>query len=553
MVSMKKLLLIGFFCFFNLVARAEIQVQVDPSQISIDESFKLILTQDNLQNGGIPDLTPLQHEFLILGTERRMNYSIINGQTQSSSEWTITLKAQKEGILTIPAIKMGREYTAPTTINVSAASITRPQSTSTDSNQQQSIYLTTSVNQKNPYVNQQIIYKVTLYNSKHLLDADYQGPQVENALLIPLGQEKRYQTQKNNINYLVEEQNYAIFPQKSGPLKIKSPVFTALIYDFNPERVKAQDKTISLDVQPIPKEFSGKTWLPAKEVKFAENYENSESTITQGNTLIRTVTLEGTGVPAQLLPALTFSEIDGVNVYPEKGKDKNQVIQGELIGRTEIKITYLFNKSGKITIPELKLPWFNTQTGKEEIATLPPKVIDVKASTTMPASGSNQPAITNNQNELQAMSQVNESNSASQFNWAWIVAALFAFAWFVTLILWGQQKRHKVSEKGRYKTTLNELHKACVQANPQRARDALLKWAGFYWPDAPILNLTDLTRVSTNTAFKKQVQILSQILYKSDEKILWRGDELWRTIQQMKKNNTHKKENKTDLPPINPS
>lgn len=63
-------------------------------------------------------------------------------------------------------------------------------------------------------MNQQIIYKVTLYNSKHLLDADYQGPQVENALLIPLGQEKRYQTQKNNINYLVEEQNYAIFPQK---------------------------------------------------------------------------------------------------------------------------------------------------------------------------------------------------------------------------------------------------------------------------------------------------------------------------------------------------
>lgn len=92
----EKLLLIGFFCFFNLVAHAEIQVQVDPSQVSMDESFKLILTQDNLQNGGVPDLTPLQNEFVILGTERRMNYSIINGQTQSSSEWTITLKAQKK-------------------------------------------------------------------------------------------------------------------------------------------------------------------------------------------------------------------------------------------------------------------------------------------------------------------------------------------------------------------------------------------------------------------------------------------------------------------------
>lgn len=550
---MKKLLIIGFFCFFNLVAHAEIQVQVDPSQVSIDQSFRLILTQDNLQNGGIPDLTPLQNEFVILGTERRMNYSIINGQTQSSSEWTITLKAQKEGKLTIPAIKIGREYTAPTTIDVSAASVPSPQSTTTDSNQQQSIYLTTSVNQKNPYVNQQIIYKVTLYNSKHLLDADYQGPQVENALLIPLGQEKRYQTQKNNINYLVEEQNYAIFPQKSGPLKIKSPVFTALIYDFNPERVKAEDKTINLEVQPIPKEFSGKTWLPAKEVKFTEHYENSEPTITQGNTLIRTVTLEGNGVPAQLLPTLTFSEIDGVNIYPEKGKDKNQVIQGELIGRTEIKITYLFNKSGKITIPELKLPWFNTETGKEEIATLPSKVINVTASATMPVSSSNQPTLANNQNELQPTAQIKESNATNQFNWAWIVAALFAVAWFITLILWRRQKHHRPAEKDRYKTTLNELHKSCMQANPQKARDALLKWASLYWPDAPILNLTDLTRLSTNAGFKKQVQILSQILYKSHEKILWRGDELWDSVQQMKKNNMHKKENKTDLPPINPS
>ncbi|WP_115707585.1 BatD family protein [Legionella sainthelensi] len=550
---MKKLLLIGFFCFFNLVAHAEIQVQVDPSQVSIDESFKLILTQDNLQNGGVPDLTPLQNEFVILGTERRMNYSIINGQTQSSSEWTITLKAQKEGKLTIPAIKIGREYTAPTTINVSAASVSTPQSTATDSNQQQSIYLTTSANQKKPYVNQQIIYKVTLYNSKHLLDADYQGPQVENALLIPLGQEKRYQTQKNNINYLVEEQNYAIFPQKSGPLKIKSPVFTALIYDFNPERVKAEDKAINLEVQPIPKEFSGKTWLPAKEVKFTEHYETQESTITQGNTLVRTVTLEGNGVPAQLLPTLTLSEIDGVNIYPEKGKDKNQVIQGELIGRTEMKITYLFNKSGKITIPELKLPWFNTETGKEEIAILPSKVIDVTASATMPVSSSNQLTPANNQNELQPTAQINESNAKNQFNWAWIVAAFFAFAWLVTLILWGRQKHHKPSEKDQYKKALNELHKSCMQANPQQARDALLKWARLHWPDASILNLTDLTRRSTHAAFKKQVQILSQILYKSHEKILWRGDELWDSIQYMKKNNKQKKENKTDLPPINPS
>ncbi|CAM3031112.1 KQDN repeat-containing protein [Legionella steigerwaltii] len=550
---MKKLIIIGFFYLFSAFVYAEVQVQVDPSQISIDDSFRLILTQDNLQNGGIPDLTPLQKDFMILGTERRMNYSIINGQTQSSSEWTVTLKPQKEGKLTIPAIKIGREYSKPLTIDVTTGTTSpnTPSDTSTSSQKNQALYLTTQVDKKNPYVNQQIIYKVTLYNSKHLLDADYQAPQVENALLVPLGENKRSQIQKNGVPYLVEEQNYAIFPQKSGPLKIKSPVFTALIYDFNPERVQAKDKTMSIDVQPIPKGYSSKIWLPAKGVKLFEQYENSDQTITQGNTLIRNVIIEGVGVPAQLLPTLNFADADGVSVYPEKGKDKNRITQGELIGRTEIKVTYLFNKAGKTTIPELKLPWFNTETGKEEIATLPAKTLEVTPSNTVPAASTSQPAVSKNQNTVKPIQTKSESPS-TQFNWAWAVAALFALAWLITLILWAWQRGNKNTGKGRYKTVLNELHKSCTQGNPQRARDALLKWASLHWPDAPILNLTDLTRLTADASFKKQVQLLSQILYKNKEKTLWRGDELWRSIQQIKKNNAGKKENNNDLPPINP-
>ncbi|WP_454784908.1 BatD family protein [Legionella sp. WA2024007413] len=547
---MKKIIIIGFFCLFSALVNAEVQVQVDPSQISIDDSFRLILTQDDLQNGGIPDLTPLQKNFMIVGTERRMNYSIINGQAQSSSEWTITLKPQKEGKLTIPAIRIGKDYTKPMTIEVTTGSASQntPRDDSAGHNNQ-NLYLTTEVDHKKPYLNQQIIYKVTLYNSKHLLDANYQGPQVENALLIPLGEEKRSQIQKNNVTYLVEEQNYAIFPQKSGTLKIKSPVFTALIYDFNPERVKAQDKTIAIDVQPIPKEFSGKTWLPAKQVKLMEQYENAEKTIAQGNTLIRTVTLEGVGIPAQLLPSLNFPETDGVNVYPEKGNDKNRVTYGELIGRTEIKVTYLFNKAGKITIPELKLPWFNTETGKEEIATLPAKTFEVTPSNT---TNITQPLIPKNQPVTQSTKTVSESiTSSTKFNWAWIVAALFGLAWLVTLALWGWQRRHKNTGSGQYKTALNNLHKACRQANPQKARDALLKWANLYWPDAPILNLTDLTRLTTDATFRKQVQILSQVLYKNKEKTLWRGEELWRSVEQLKKHNRNKKEPEDALPPMN--
>lgn len=552
---MKKIILIGLFYLFCASIYADVHVQLDPSQISIDDSFNLVITQDSLQNGVIPDLTPLQKNFVILGTERRMNYSIINGQAQSSSEWTVTLKPNKEGKLTIPAIKIGNESTQPTVIEVTASTTAHKTSQSnSDNTPNQNLYLTAEINKNNPYVNQQITYKVTLYNSKQLLNANYQGPQVENALLFPLGEEKRYQIQKNDVTYLVEEQNYAIFPQKSGPLKIKSPVFSALVYDFNPERVTAQDKTIKINVQPIPKEYSGKIWLPAKKVKLMEEYENSNQKIEQGNTLVRTVILEGVGIPAQLLPSLNFAEPDGINVYPEKTKNKNRITFGELVGRTEIKVTYLFNKAGKITIPELKLPWFNTESGKEEITTLPAKTFEVTpAVNAAPSVNASTLQAIKSENKTQSSHEMKESPTTVKWDWAWAVAALFAAGWIITLFLWGWQKRSKHSGKTSYKTALNDLRQACIQSNPQRTRDALICWARLYWPDASILNLTDITRLATDSSFKKQVQILSQVLYKNKERILWRGDELWRSVQHMKKNNTMKPHFEDVLPPMNPT
>lgn len=549
----KNLCIIMFFCCYSLLAKAAVQVQVDPREVSLDEAFRLILTQDQIQNGGMPDLTPLQKEFSILGTERRFNYSSINGQTESSSEWTVTLKAQKSGELTIPVIKIGQEQTTPVTINVTENKAATSSATPQDSdsqNQQQGIFLKGEVDNKNPYVNQQIIYKVTLSNSKRLLDADYQGPQIENALLIPLGEEKHYKTQKNNVTYLVEEQDYAIFPQKSGTLTIKSPIFTALIYGFNPEHVKVQDKNLELKVQPIPKEYTGKEWLPAKEVTLKEQYETTNQKINQGNTLVRTITLEAIGIPAQLLPILNFSDQKGFNVYPEKANNKNQLTQGVLIGRSEVKVTYLFNKAGKITIPELKLHWFNTQTGKEEIATLAPRSMEVIPS---PTQNQFQTPISKQENASEIKKLI-PSPLPMTINWAWITASFFAFAWIVTLALWLRQKKTKQvnNHTNSQKSTLNTLHQACTNANPQEARDALLLWARLHWPDASIMNLKDLIRLTNGNSFKQQVEILSEVLYKKTDNSLWQGDELWLSVQNIKKNTFKKKRKRNDLPPSNP-
>jgi hypothetical protein len=547
MVSMNKLIISAFFCLFSVLAQAEVQLQIESTEVSRDEPFQISLIQNNPQVGvSIPDLTLLRKDFFILGTTRSLNYSIIDGKTQSSSTWAITLKALKSGTFTIPSIKIGKEQTKPLTITVTdSAKPNTSLSNSAPDTPQEDIFLTTHANENKPYVNQQIIYKVSLYNSKQLLDASYQGPKVDNALLIPLGSEKRYQTQKNGLQYLVEEQSYAIFPQKSGSLKITSPVFTALVYSFEPQRIKATDKPITLEVQPIPKDYTGTQWLPAKQIRLIEKYEHKEHMLTQGNTLVRRIRLEGVGIPAQLLPTLNFAQTDSFSVYTEKGKEKNQIIQGELVSSAEIKVTYLFNKSGTITLPELKLPWFNTTKGKEETATLASKNLEItpSVSKSLPSKA-----------ELSISKTHSYDLPQKQNYWAWILASFFALAWLITLSLWGWQKRSRtLTNKGAYKKALDELHRACIQNKaPKEARDALLKWARLHWPDAPLLTLNELTQLINSEQLKKQIHILSQALYQNSQQNSWQGDELWHNVQTYKRSSVTRNKKTEVLPPINP-
>ena len=550
---MNKLILGLVLSLFSLVTRAELQVQIEPNPVSINDSFQMTLTQDDSKGTGVPDLSGLQKNFLILGTERHVSYSIINGQSTSSNQWIITLKALKAGIITIPAIKMGTEQSKEMTINVDAG---EQQQQTAPGSKQQDLMLKTEVNVEKPYVNQQIVYTVKLYNSKRLLDAEYQAPQVENGLVIPLGEAKRYQALENNTTYVVEEQKYAIYPQKSGTLKINSPSFTALVFDGNPQRVKVQDKEITLQVRPIPQQYQGKMWLPAEQVKLSEQYENANQTMNQGSTLIRTVTLEGVAVPAQLLPNLNFAGTDKFNVYPEKGTDRNQIKQGELVGSIEFKVTYLFNKSGKVTIPELQVPWFNIKTGKAEVAVLAPKTIEITSSVNA-ASGSNTtnqsvPNKTGTDSTQTASRSPYKTTDREGQNWTLVMAVFFACAWIGTMLLWAWQKHRIALGRGQYKKSLDQLKKACTNCNPKEARDSLLAWASLHWPDAKILNLTDLTQLVRDAHLQKQLQLLSQVLYKSNEKALWRGDELLRAVYAIKKSKSRKARKPVGLPPINP-
>lgn len=531
-------------------------MRFEPQHIGVNDTFQLILTSENAQSSGLPNLTPLQNDFTILGTERSMSYNMINGQTSSRSQWIILLRPKKTGQLTIPAIKIGQEQTQSGVIEVSGQGVP---STASDQmqNNDNGVMLKTEVSSSNPYVNQQVLYTVKLLSNVQLLNAEYHPPSVENALLIPLGDGRHGQTQINGSLYAVEEQQYAIFPQKSGSLVLHPPSFQAVVYDQIPRRVTVEAKPTSLTVRPVPSDYQGATWLPAKKITLAEGYEPAGKKMQVGDTLTRTVTLTAMSMPAQLLPALTFAATDDFNVYPDSPEIKNTIRQNELFGTSTVKVTYLLNHEGQITIPALEVPWFNIETGKTEVATLPAHRLTVKGNgatpnvkkSSSPSSLSKASAVTLNV-PLAADKRLPMTTHSRSFVWAFVAG--FSFALGLMILIWLLRVSKRKNGFNQHEV-IKQLQEACQKNRPIKARDALLEWARNRWPEANIFNLNDIAILTRDVALKKQLATLTQALYQSGRSSAWQGDALWRSFHaycQLKQGK--KQERRVELPPINP-
>lgn len=97
---------------------ANLEATVDRTRIESDETFVLTLTTDKTKMFSSPDIQPLEQDFVILGRNQSSQTSIINGQSSSSTRWNYTLAPRREGTLTIPAIRLGKEVSQPISIEV---------------------------------------------------------------------------------------------------------------------------------------------------------------------------------------------------------------------------------------------------------------------------------------------------------------------------------------------------------------------------------------------------------------------------------------------------
>ena len=521
---MKRYLLWIFILCYPLALSATVSSHVEPSTLTMGESFQLTLSMDNIQSSGTPDLMPLQTNFNIDATEHSVSSSIINGQSQTTNQWTIILSPKKTGTLPIPAIKIGQQSSAPSEVIVTIASHSTQHTTSSFD----PIQLITETSARSAYINQQIHYTVKLYHRGQLLNANYQPPQLENTLIIPLGTSQGYQTSIHGQLYSVEEQHYALFPQKTGTQTLIGPSFQAVVYDDMPRRVQAKAESTTLIIKNKPLTYTGKHWLVAKAIYLTEHYDRRHKTLSEGSTLTRSITLEGIAVPAELLPSIAAKPNDAFGVYPEKPVLKNAIRNQDVVGTVTLQITYLLNQAGTVILPAYPITWFNTTTKQMETSTLPSRTLNVQSlkhahqTTTVPTrSTQTQPST----NTYPTKPIINKAGS--HLPWPWIAASFFACAWIMTLFFFIFRK-HTSKPTLRKQSINKSLREACLSNIPTQAQAAVIHWAKHQWPHASIVHLNDVIKcVHQEDDLREQLTHLSKALYSRTKHTPWDGKKLW--------------------------
>ncbi len=521
--------------FTTYVSATEIKVSVDRNPVSINDSFQLTFSAPESPDGD-PDFSPLKQDFDILSQQQSSNSSWINGSFSKTIQWTLTVMAKHAGSLLIPVIAFGDDMTQPLIVRVTQSQA--------KSNSNDELFLEVEATPEKPYVQTQVLYTLRFYRRVQITQASLNEPELDDAVIEKLGEDSNYTTRINGVAYDVTERKYAIFPQHSGSVTINPLVLTAEVVSNQRPRFngffrsqvsktkRITSRAISLEVQPVPQNFKGAHWLGAEQVYFKQQWSDDSLQVKVGEPLTRTLTLLAKGATVGQLPELnTQADNELLKNYPDQPVLKEQKTPEGLIAFREEKIAYIPSRPGNYVLPAIEISWFNTQTQKTEMARLPEITIQAVASVAaMPTKTT--PDIEIPIRERQKQSLMLPQQPSNDHFWMW-VSLLLASGWMLTVLLFLRQRQNKTPEKPldekqiRIKDIIKALKKACMENDPQAAKQALLQWGEMQF------NATSLAAIVPfcEARLRDEINSLNQYLYAAEHGT-WQGKKLFQAFAE---------------------
>lgn len=406
-------------------AEVEFYQTADRTKVGTEDTFSLtIVLGDAPEGAALQFPTPDEFEVLSRSQSTQMSYRMGGGGAgviQRLQKYTLVLRANKTGTLTIPASVLtagGKTWkTQPLKIEVVKGrgppdpraqqqppghpsigspfpgfpdfdddkngfpAFPEPDIPRSDSD----LFLKASLDKTEVYVGEQVTLTLVIFSRVDLSSVDAVSmPKLEGFWSEDLDTPTQLAPEQRSVGgvpyraYLLRRR--ALFPVKAGALTIgaaEADITTGFL--FNGHRVHRKANTLALKVKPLPPTANG-----AQDVNVGQwrlSAEASQTQVKLGEPIQVKVTLEGKGNLRNLNPP-ALNGPSSVKIYEPTTTDKLTVAGGLLGGKRVQEYVVLPSQTGDFTLPGLSLPFFNPETGRHEESKTDPLVLHVAPSST---------------------------------------------------------------------------------------------------------------------------------------------------------------------------
>ncbi|MBS5790718.1 BatD family protein [Fusobacterium sp.] len=414
---MKKIVSLLLFLLISVLTFTEATLDVNNTNPRVNEPIALNVefTNSDREDYTIEGLD----NFKVLSKGVQRSYTVVNGKKSSTILDKYTLLPIKEGTFTLQ-LKGGKETSNPLEIIVSK------EAKVSNVNISDKISLKTEPkNNQEYYFGEKIPFEEKLLTTVPISDMKYVDPPVFNNFsvkdIFPTEQNRRYPektftTPQGKQGLELTLQQSILQPNSSGEKTIKS-AHIAVVENNNNDMwyygrqpvVYLGGEEIKLNILPLP--TNQPTGFQNVVGKLKGEFSWNRDEVNIGESILLTLKLYG-DVNLDTLEKIIPYDIAGFNIFESVKSSSEKIINGKYYSEKTFEIAFIPRTTNEKAIPEIKIPYFDTESKSYKYFTIPSKSLKVLGAGTTNSNLNN--AKPTQQQSLPATSNVSKEEPKQQ-------------------------------------------------------------------------------------------------------------------------------------------
>ena len=386
--------LIYFLSYLSLAYSISVRAYVDKNSININDLVNYKIEIKDADDFGELDFSKIKQSFeIISGPNQQTSMQWINGKVTNTRVLSWTLSPKSIGKLIIPSIVINfnniKTKTNSIKINVKKVAV---------DNSSLNAFITAEIDKENAYIGEQVTLTYKLYKNIELSLEPFEIPEFSGFWVEELFRPNQLKFKNVNINgvrYQVSTlYKAALFPITGSeydidPLKVKvklqkrrkrqsrdpffDPFFESFFTQTETKILRSPNRKINIKQfpNPIPDGFTGAVG------NFEINTSIDIDSVFVNEAITFKTSISGTGnLGLFTIPKIIFS--DQIDQFPPTEKFEKNVFRNELSGKMTWEYILVPRFSGKISIPPIRIVYYNTDLNKWGTLESKPLIVPVR-------------------------------------------------------------------------------------------------------------------------------------------------------------------------------